>query len=113
MNSEASHNHIAGRVKQYRKKLGFTQEDLAVVSGMPTSNISRIERGVVVPNTATIVKLAEALEVTPNDLLLEDIDQPPLLLDGEIASLASGLSASEKVKVIDYISFLKYMSGKL
>lgn len=52
---------IARQVIELREKHGLTQLELAKLSGVPQSQISRIERGVTSPTTTTVAKIAAAL----------------------------------------------------
>lgn len=58
---------IASQVVTLREKRGLTQVQLAERSGVPQSEISRIERGSVHPTERTLVRLADALDA---DLML-------------------------------------------
>ncbi len=53
----------------YREWAGLTQEDLAEISGVARNTISRIERGYQPARPSTAKKLADALGVTPRDLM--------------------------------------------
>lgn len=59
---------LAGNVAHYRNIRGWTQLDLAVHSGIDKSDISRIESAFINVRYKTIVKLCDALGITPNDL---------------------------------------------
>jgi transcriptional regulator with XRE-family HTH domain len=52
-----------------RAEVGMTAGELAAKSGVARNTISRIERGVVEPQAATLHKLAEALGVSVADLV--------------------------------------------
>lgn len=52
---------IARQVIELRERHGLTQLELAKLSGVPQSQISRIERGVTAPSTATVARIAVAL----------------------------------------------------
>jgi DNA-binding XRE family transcriptional regulator len=52
---------IARQVIELREKHSLTQVELAQKAGIPQAQISRIERGVVSPTSATLGKIAEAL----------------------------------------------------
>lgn len=74
---------IAMQVAQLRQKRGLTQKRLAKLSGIPQSEISRIERGSVHPTERTLVRLADALDA---DLALierkrQGKQQVPVLAD--------------------------------
>lgn len=53
----------------YREERGLTQKDLAKISGVNASTISRIESGVVYPDKETILKIAAGYEIDPEELL--------------------------------------------
>jgi transcriptional regulator with XRE-family HTH domain len=53
-------------VKKWRKERGMTQEQLAEKAGVPRPNLSKIESGQLNVEFNTIVKIADALEITTN-----------------------------------------------
>lgn len=55
-------------VERYRKRQGWTQSDLARMSGVPVSTINEIERGKRTPGVDIALKLSAALGVVVNDL---------------------------------------------
>jgi transcriptional regulator with XRE-family HTH domain len=52
---------VAAAVLEVRQQSGLTQAQVAAMSGIDQSDISRIERGRMIPETATLAKLASAL----------------------------------------------------
>ena len=60
---------FGANVRQARLKRGWTQEELAEASGLATVQISRIERGAREIRLTTLLRLIQALEVTPAKLL--------------------------------------------
>ena len=61
---------IGERVRQRRKALGMTQEQLEAASGVPQGSISRIESGVADDVYAsTVLGFAKALQVSTDSLL--------------------------------------------
>lgn len=53
-----------------RKQKGWSQEKLATVSGISYNTLIKLERGGIVnPKIETVVKLAEALNVSLDDLV--------------------------------------------
>lgn len=57
------------RVRTLRTKKSISQEQLADLAELDRTYISGIERGVRNVSLLNIVKIADALEVTPSDLL--------------------------------------------
>ena len=61
--------HAVGRMlSEARAQRGHTQRQLSDLSGVTQADISRIERGLLFPTTATMMRLAEALDA---DIRLE------------------------------------------
>lgn len=63
------------KLKLARKQKGFTQGQLAKRTGSDSQRISKYERGVLVPTTAILIKLADALEVNLDYLLRDPEDR--------------------------------------
>ncbi len=57
------------RVREARLARGWTQEDLSRETGLATVQVSRIERGVREVRFTTVLRLLEAFDMAPNDLL--------------------------------------------
>lgn len=62
-------NRIGLRVTRRRQELGLTQEALAVKIGMLRAYVSRIEGGHQNLTVDTLCKLANALEISVQDLM--------------------------------------------
>ena len=56
------------RVREYRNKRGLTQVELAKLVGIHEITVNRIERGIQLPDWATICNLADVLGVTSDKL---------------------------------------------
>jgi transcriptional regulator with XRE-family HTH domain len=61
--------YIGDRLRDLRKRKLLTQEQLADCSGVGIATIVRVERNQVEPRGSTIRKLAEALNVEPEELV--------------------------------------------
>lgn len=70
---EIDYHAIGLRIRRLRKAKGFTQQTLAEMSGQEPSNISHIERGATKLGLPTIVSIANALNVTVDDLLCDSL----------------------------------------
>jgi transcriptional regulator with XRE-family HTH domain len=60
---------LGARVRQMRTRRGLTQVVVAERSGLPQSHVSEIERGVMIPNLVTLLRLAAALECKASTLV--------------------------------------------
>ena len=60
---------LAANIRRWRARRGMTQEGLAEEADLGPVHLRNIERGVENPTLATIVSLADALDVPPGSLL--------------------------------------------
>jgi transcriptional regulator with XRE-family HTH domain len=60
---------FGANVRAARQARGWTQEDLAHRSGLATVQVSRIERGKREVRLTTLVRLMQALDMPPTELL--------------------------------------------
>ena len=61
---------IGKRIKKRRKRLDMTQEQVAECVDVSSQHMSHIERAVSIPSTEVIMKLAVALDTTPDEFLV-------------------------------------------
>jgi transcriptional regulator with XRE-family HTH domain len=57
-------------IRQLRERKDISQQNLADLCDMPKTSIGRIERAEVSVTIRTLIKIANALEIQPNELLL-------------------------------------------
>lgn len=62
---------LAAKVKQLRLASGISQEELAFRAGIDRTYASQIERAVANPSLGIICSLADALDCSLSDLLLD------------------------------------------
>ena len=86
---------LAREVHATRRRRLLSLEQLAAVSGVSRSMISKIERGEAVPSTTVLAKLAEALGVTFARLMSHPVEREVLVIEAArqpvLADAASGL----------------------
>ena len=63
------YNGIGKRIRTYRKRCGYTQEELGLSIDTSGPYISNIERAVKKPSLENLADIAEVLGVTLNDLV--------------------------------------------
>jgi len=79
------------RIRQQRKLLKMTQEDLASVSDVSTSYIGHIERGIKHCSLETLICLCNSLHIAPNSLLEDSLKLPTLQIDNDLSPLSQAL----------------------
>lgn len=71
MRPEQLEYRVSQRIRELRTLRGMSQSELAAEVGCQKPHISDLERGIKSPGIATIAKLAEALDVEPEELFSE------------------------------------------
>ena len=74
-------------VKYYREKLGISQTQLSIICDCGTGTIGCIESGKAKPSFDMMLKIAQALKVTPADLFIRDISKSKSQLKQELKTL--------------------------
>ena len=64
------YRQLGRKLASERKNRRLTQEKLAEKTDLANNYISNIETGRSIPSLETLVRLCEALDITPNDLLI-------------------------------------------
>lgn len=67
---------FAANVRARRAELGYTQEALAELAGVHRTYVGMLERGEKNVTIYNIERLAQALDLAPASLLLENAPQP-------------------------------------
>lgn len=65
---------FGNRLRERRKSLGITQNELAITVGVTSEYISRLERGIRTPSVDVVIALSKALSTTCNYLLTGEMD---------------------------------------
>ncbi|MBP3570092.1 MAG: helix-turn-helix transcriptional regulator [Lachnospiraceae bacterium] len=67
--SEIDYTEIGKRIARRRKELGLRQVQVCEHAGINDKYLSRIERATSIPSLEVIIKLALALDTTPDEFL--------------------------------------------
>ncbi len=62
--------HIGELIADVRRRRGLTQDDLAHLTRIDSSNIRSYEKGRALMGIPTLVRIADALRIEPGELLL-------------------------------------------
>jgi putative transcriptional regulator len=65
---------LGENIKNLRKKKGISQEELAIKLNVVRQTVSKWEKGLSVPDSEMLIKLAEELDTTVNVLLGEKVE---------------------------------------
>ena len=84
---ELDYKTIGKRIKIARIKADLTQERLAERIGISPTHLSNIETGTTRVSLSTIISIANALSVTGDDLLCDNIIMAKAPFENDIAAL--------------------------
>ena len=87
---------IGKNIKRYRLAQGLRQEDLAERCDCSNSHIGQIENGVGIPSLEMIVRIANALSVTVDQLLKEQYSDPQKVYLREISERIEKYSVKQR-----------------
>lgn len=94
---------VGRRFKAARERKHLTQEQLAEIVDLSPMHVSVIERGVKPPKLDTFVRLANALEVSADELLQDTVDHAMESNSSEVANLIQELPRKEQQKLLHTI----------
>lgn len=89
---------IGARARAARQRLGLTQADVAEEVDIAAEVYGRLERGQMLPSVPTLIKLVRVLRITPNELLLGQVQpgRPREPVRPEVERLTRTLARADK-----------------
>lgn len=88
-------------IKKIRQMKGLRQEDLAELVDCGNSHIGQIENGRGCPRLELAVKIANALEVTLDELLKENYVKPEMVYLKEISERIEKFPVQQRIKACE------------
>ncbi|MBQ8625115.1 MAG: helix-turn-helix transcriptional regulator [Agathobacter sp.] len=85
-------------LKNYRKKKGLSQEQVALQVHVTRQTLSKWEQGTSVPDAETLVNIAEALDVSVSELMGQTIKEESVEL-GEVAQQLARLNEMMALRI--------------
>ena len=107
MTNDIDYEQIGQRIKQYRKKAHITQEQLADKIDVATSTIAHAENGTSKPSLPLLVKTANALNVTLDQLVCDSLHVIDTYIEKDICDLLGDCNTREKQIFRDIIAATK------
>ena len=104
---ELDYVSIGRRIKKYRIDLGLKQSQLAERSGVEPSNISHIERAATKVSLPTLVNIANALEVSLDEIVYDSLIKNEHISIKEINELLVDCEREELTALIQIIKTTK------
>jgi len=100
-------NSTGMRIRHYRNLKRLSQEKLAELTGVSQEHIAKIEAGVNVPSLELLISIANALDVSSDDLLSDNLSARYSEFDKEYHEIFSDCTSDERSILIRTLRFLK------
>ena len=107
MTNDIDYNQLGKRIKRYRQKAHLTQEQLADKIDVATFTIAHAESGTSKPSLPLLLKVANALNVTLDQLVCDSLPVIDTYIEKDIADLIADCSTTEKQILRDIIAVTK------
>ena len=95
------------RIKAFRADKGLSQDELAQVVDVETHHIANIENGRRTPSLKLLIYLANALDVSADDLLSDSLDHSKSNTGTEVHDILMDCNPDEKKMLLKILSFMK------
>ena len=97
---------VGQRIKAAREKKSMTQEDLAARINISPTHVSVIERGTKIPRIDTFVAIANVLEVSADELLVDVVNCAANGVASNLSAAIEVLPHEEKMRVLKVVAAL-------
>ena len=94
-------------MKYYRNQKKITQAQLAEISNIEPSNISHIERGATKVSLPTLFRIANALEVSLDDLVYDSLEKSQHISNKELNQILSDCNDKELKAIVEMVKTTK------
>ncbi len=98
---------IGNRIKDIRTAKSWTQAKLAEKSGVEPSYVSHIERGVTKLSLPTLISIANALEVSLDEIVYTNLAKSTHISNGMIDNLLSDCTPEEISAIVEVVKTTK------
>ena len=97
---------LGNRIRQYRQNKKWLQEDLAEKTGLSVSYIGMLERDEKFPKLDTLMRIADELDVTPNELLVDNLKHGYEIKISKYTEQIGSLPPVEQDRIYDVLDSL-------
>lgn len=97
---------VGQRIKDAREAKNLTQEELAALVNLSSTHVSVIERGLKVTKLDTFVAIANALDVSADELLVDVVAHSVTGVSNRLSDKISSFPMKEQKKIIKVIQAL-------
>ncbi len=104
---ELNYKAIGTRIKNVRSKIGINQERLAELAGLSVTHTSHIETGNTKVSLPALVKIANALCVSLDELVCDSLLKSRAVFEDELSEILNDCMEHEIRIIVDMAKALK------
>lgn len=94
---------LGKRLRDIRQKKGYTQHALAEIAGIGNVYLGEIERGLKMPSLNIFIKLIEALDISADCILRDELTSGKEYIFDEITQKLNNLSPKQRKTAADIL----------
>ena len=94
---------LGKKLRQARLQKGYTQQALAEIAGLGNIYLGEIERGLKMPSLNTFVKIVEALDISADYILRDELTAGQEYIYDEITQKLKALSPRQRKTAADIL----------
>ena len=98
---------VGRRIRAQRKKLSLSQEELAEMVNISTVHMSHIETGNTKLSLPAMIHVANALSVSVDTLLCDNVKQAKVVFEAELQQLLSDCTTEEMRVLVEVLKATK------
>lgn len=95
---------LGKRIREARNNAGLTQEVLAEKADIGVMYLGEIERGLKMPSLKIFIKLVEALDISADYLLRDEVSAGKTFVYDEITQKLEGLTPKQRKGAVDILN---------
>ena len=107
MDIELNYKLIGQQLRAIRKSRGLTQEEVAERADISPQHCSGIENGSAKVSLPALVRLCNALDATPDEILMDSIKKPSPMAQKDISDVFSDCTPDEVFLMLSQAKSLK------
>lgn len=97
---------IGMRIKQYREKLGLTQEELEEKTGLASGYISTVERGITFPRYEKLITIINTLGVSADAIFCDVLINSSAYKESILSEKLASLPPQSRHRILQLVEFM-------
>lgn len=94
---------IGKKLRQARLEKGYTQQTVVKMAGIGTMYLGEIERGLKIPSLSSFVKIIDALEVSADYVLRDEVSTGQAYVYDELTQRLKGLTPKQRKGAVEIL----------